>query len=81
MSCEAGGGDGAEVEAAADVLDRDAIHDDTVRGGRAAANEDGGDAAALTLLDDVEAGHLAERIGDVGAVHEVFNAETGDGQR
>ena len=76
---EAEGRDIAEVEAAADVLDGDAIHDDAVGGGSAAADEDRGDAAALTLLHDVEAGNLAERVGHVGAVHEVFDAEAGDG--
>jgi hypothetical protein len=68
---EASGGDVAEVEAAAEVLDGDAIHHDAIRRRAASADEERGFAADLPGLHDVHARHLAERVDDVRAVGKI----------
>ena len=45
--CDAGAGDGGQVEAAADVFDGDTVEQNLVGVGVASANEDGGEATAL----------------------------------
>ena len=76
---EAGGGDVAEVEGAADVVGGDAVDEDFVGGGVAAADEERGDAAGLAGLDGYVAGGLAEVVDDADAGGEVGLGDEGDG--
>ena len=68
---DAGGGEAGEVEDSADVFDGNAVEEDLVGVGVAAANKEGGDADALAGLHDVKSGDLAQRIDHVDAVGEV----------
>ncbi len=68
---EAGAGDGAEVEDTADVVRGDAVDEDLVGGGVAAANEEGCDSAVLTGLGDEDSGTLAKSVDDADVGDEV----------
>ena len=61
---DGGGADGAVVEGAADVLGGDAVDEDEVRGGVAAAQEERGNAARLAGLHEKDAGRLAHGVDD-----------------
>ena len=77
---EAGGGDGAEVKEAADVLGGDAVDEDFVRVGVAAAHEERGLAAGLARLDNEVAGRLTEVFDDADAGEEVVAGDERNGR-
>ena len=77
---DGGGADGAVVKGAADVLGRNAIDEDKVCGGVAAAQEERGDAAALAGLRKEDAGRLAERVDDTDLRGERAAGDNGDGR-
>ena len=76
---EAGGRDGAVIEGAADVFGGDAVDQDFVGVGVAAAHEEGGDGAGLAGLDDEVARRLAEVFDDADAGEEVVAGDERDG--
>ncbi len=76
---DAGAGDGAVVEGATDVFGGDAVDEDLVAVGWAAAKEEAGDAAELAGLDEEDAGGLAELVDDADAEGEGFLREDADG--